>query len=195
MLRRRLAPLARAGLAMAEAVLPVGQEARLVFASRHGDLRRTLGLLEAIADDQPLSPTAFGLSVHNALPGLWSIARQDRSANLALAAGEETFPWALVEAMSELAAKPDSDVVLLYADDPMPEAYAVFESPAAPPLALALRLAARGPVRLEAAWATEGGASTEPAALAFLRAWFGASGDGAWQAAARRWSWSWHAEN
>ena len=47
----------------------------LVFASRHGDVARSADLLNSLADDAALSPTAFGLSVHNAVAALYSITR------------------------------------------------------------------------------------------------------------------------
>lgn len=43
----------------------------LVFASRHGDVARSMELLEALAADEPPSPTTFGLSVHNAIAALY----------------------------------------------------------------------------------------------------------------------------
>lgn len=50
---------------------------RMVFASRHGELARSADLLKAIARDEDLSPTVFGLSVLNATAGLYAMACQD----------------------------------------------------------------------------------------------------------------------
>jgi len=194
MLRRRLSPLARATLAVGERLLAAGESAQVVYASRHGDLRRTLELLDGIAADEPLSPTAFSLSVHNALPGLWAIARRDRSPALALAAGEESFAWGLVEAMARALSQPELPVLLLYADEPMPDAYADFDARFGAPIVVAVRFGHDAPRMLRAEW-HDGGAeeAAEPAALAFLRAWFGAGGKGQWQGPGRAWEWSRHA--
>ena len=51
----------------------------LVFISRHGETPRTLDILSDLASEQPLSPTQFSLSVHNAVIGLWSILRNETS--------------------------------------------------------------------------------------------------------------------
>ena len=59
----------------------------LVFASRHGDVARSMELLEALAADEPPSPTTFGLSVHNAIAALYSILRRDRGNYVAVAGG------------------------------------------------------------------------------------------------------------
>ena len=70
----------------------------LVFASRHGDVARSMELLDSLSADQGMSPTAFGLSVHNAVAALYSIARGHRGNYLALAAGRATVETACVEA-------------------------------------------------------------------------------------------------
>ena len=49
----------------------------LVYASRHGETTRNFALLSDTAEQQPLSPTQFSLSVHNAIIGLWSIFQGD----------------------------------------------------------------------------------------------------------------------
>ncbi len=195
LLRRRLSPLARATLAVGERLLGADQSARLVFASRHGDLRRTADLLQALAEDEPLSPTSFSLSVHNALPGLWSIARHDLSPSVAIAAGDESFAWGLVETLSQATVHPESRVLLLYADEPMVGPYACFESLSGPPLVLGVLVQAQGDERLDLRWSPAAGECREPAALAFLRSWYGAQARGTWQAEQRQWNWIRHARH
>ena len=69
-----------------------------VFASRHGDVACSVELLESLSRRETLSPTSFGLSVHNAIAALYSIVRGERGNYLALAAGHATPEAALVEA-------------------------------------------------------------------------------------------------
>src|SRR4051812_6705411 len=73
MLRRRLSPIGRAALSVIMPLADSQGAMPLVYVSRHGDLNRTLGLLQDLALGEPLSPTAFSLSVHNATAGLFSI--------------------------------------------------------------------------------------------------------------------------
>ena len=94
----------------------------LIFASRHGDVRRSFELLEQLARDQPLSPTQFGLSVHNAIAALYSIVRGERGNYLAIAAGGATAETALVEAAGLLADGSPEVLVVVY-DAPLPAAY------------------------------------------------------------------------
>lgn len=100
---------------------------RVVFASRHGELRRTTDILRAITVGEPVSPTAFSLSVLNAMTGVFGIARGDRSAASAIAAGAETLGYALLEAHAQYATQPASSVLLVYADEPADAAYGTIE--------------------------------------------------------------------
>lgn len=125
MLRRRVSPLGRAALHAAFGAHGGSREAPAVFASRHGEVQRSWLLLNELADDQPLSPTSFGLSVHNAIGALYSMGCSHRAAIQSIAAGRETIEAALVEAVS-LLADGASEVLLVYCEAPLPEAYACF---------------------------------------------------------------------
>jgi hypothetical protein len=54
--------------------------------------------LSDLANDQPLSPTQFSLSVHNAMIGLWSIMRGETSEMTALAAAGDGLEHGMLEA-------------------------------------------------------------------------------------------------
>ena len=124
--RRRLSTLSRVALKVAHDCVG-GNEARVVFASRHGELRRTTDILRTISAGEPVSPTAFSLSVLNAMTGVFGIARGDRSAASAISAGPETLGYALLEAYAQHAAQPASPVLLVYADEPADPAYGTIE--------------------------------------------------------------------
>jgi hypothetical protein len=128
-LRRRLGPLARMMLHVANDCLREVRRARLVFASRHGELTYAVQMLRALASGEPLSPTLFSLAVHNAAAGLYSMIRADRSASTALAAGRETLGHALLEAYCQHAEDESSPVLAVFADAPLPGEYAAFRDP------------------------------------------------------------------
>ena len=86
MQRRRLSRLARMVFAVATPLAANRAPMPLVYASRHGETTRTFAILNDLASDEPLSPTQFSLSVHNAIIGLWSIQQQDTSEMTVLAA-------------------------------------------------------------------------------------------------------------
>ncbi|MDR3670406.1 MAG: beta-ketoacyl synthase chain length factor [Holophaga sp.] len=121
--RRRLSPLARGCFHCARRVDPP-EQVRVVFASRHGEAERTLAILQDLAAGAEVSPALFSMSVHNAVPGLWSILTGDREPFSAVAAGPDSFGWGLVEALAAFRADPSGPVLYLYGDDRLPDPWA-----------------------------------------------------------------------
>ncbi|MDV5768179.1 beta-ketoacyl synthase chain length factor [Stenotrophomonas maltophilia] len=122
MQRRRIERLGRMAIQTAcwcEDGQGADSDVPLVFASRHGDVARSMDLLGALVGDQPLSPTGFGLSVHNAIAALYSIARGHRGNYLALAAGQATVEAACLEAVGLLADGAREVRVVVY-ESPLP---------------------------------------------------------------------------
>lgn len=185
--RRRLSPLARMVFAVARDVVDEGESMPTVFASRHGELDRTVELLSSIARDQDLSPTSFGLSVHNAIVGQWSMFRGDRSEVTAIAGVGDGLELALVEAAAILRERP-GPVLVLFAEGDTPEPYTAMIQDVPFRHALALRVE-RGTewtlTRAEAA----GSPDTDSAALVWLRA--NEAGQTAFRHEAGRASWVW----
>jgi len=114
-----------------------------VFASRHGDVARSMDLLGSLAAAEPLSPTGFGLSVHNAIAALYSIARGHRGNYLALAAGQSTVETACLEAAGLLADGAREVRVVVY-ESSLPDVYAEFADEPDPFFAWCWRLAPSG---------------------------------------------------
>jgi len=196
MLRRRAGFLGRMALEVAYECLGQDADVPTVFCSRHGEVARAVGLLGDLARGEPLSPTAFGLAVHNASAGLFSIARADRANHVALAAGAATLEHAVIEACGLLA--DGAPMVLLVAcDAPLPDVLSDFEDCDEQPFAFAWAMVPAGerPVRL--GWRADSASMPEPAApasntpgaLEVLR--FQLGGDKLVRhAAGKRWTWS-----
>lgn len=147
MTRRRLSKLTKLTFDVALAVSspPEPQSApqplTTIFASRHGDLHKTVNLLQQVAQQEALSPTHFALSVHNAISGQLSLFCQNRSDSNAIAAGADSLHYAVLEAAARLRTEPElQQVLVLYADEPVPEIYQAFCQDPAQPVALALLL-------------------------------------------------------
>jgi len=126
MMRRRLS---RFGKIASRVTLDVLDEENsglpLVFSSRYGEAEITAKMLELICTREPLSPTAFSLSVHNAVPGFLSIQTKSTAAHTAIAAGPSSFIAGLFEAASQVndIESPDAKVVFTHCDTPLPEIY------------------------------------------------------------------------
>src|SRR5471030_3131270 len=126
MLRRRAGFLGKMALEVAYQCLDGLSDIPTVFCSRHGEVARALELLSDLARGDALSPTAFGMSVHNATAGLLTIARGDRANHLALAGGADTIEHAVIEACG-LLADGATMVLLVACDCPLPALFSPFE--------------------------------------------------------------------
>jgi hypothetical protein len=175
MIRRRVERLGR--VALQATYWGQGDEAScpIVFASRRGDISRSLQLLHQLALGEPLSPAAFSTSVHNAIGALYSIATAHTGPYTAIAAGEETFEAAIVEALGQLV-DGEPEVLLVYYDEPMPVPYDVFQSGSefARAMAYRLRLVDAGGFSLQSGPAQRGASgqgafTTLPSDLAALK--------------------------
>lgn len=168
MLRRRLSPLGRAALSV---IMPLAQThgaMPLVYVSRHGDLNRTLGLLEDMAKSEPLSPTAFSLSVHNATAGLFSIQHGLTSNITAISGGAQELVPALLEALG-LCNEQTPQVLCVFCDEPTPSIYQHQAEQPAHAYAVALIIGAGQDWQLESVGQSQVASSAEPQALQLLR--------------------------
>jgi len=141
MMRRRVDRMGRLACQVAYWCQAAAGGAPLVFASRYGDAHRSLALLGDLVRNEPLSPTGFALSVHNAVAALYSIARGDTGNALVVSAGRATATAALVEAAA-LIASGEPEVLVVCYEAPLPEHYAHFQDEAVCEFAWAWRVAA-----------------------------------------------------
>jgi hypothetical protein len=198
MQRRRLSRLARMTMEVASPLCGDDEQLPFVFASRHGETTRTYALLGDVADEQPLSPTQFGLSVHNAIAGQWSILRGQRGESVAIAGAADTFEHAMVESAALLSSGAPS-VLAVIAEETPPSAYDGWITDVPFSYALALRLGAvdaAGASPDDACWQLHldrhdghGTHGAWPHALDFLRAMQVGEGSLEHVCKTRRWTW------
>jgi hypothetical protein len=190
--QRRLSPLARAVFHAIDQCIEPGENLPTVFSSAHGEVGKALEMLKTIQAGELLSPTAFSLSVHNAIAGLYSIAYRNQWEITVLAPGGEAIAPAFVEALGMLQEGAGEVLVVLY-DEPIAEFYPVapFVLNGASTCALAMRLALVGkgrPLRLSRV-PKNGDAGEQPVQLPlfvdFLRGGSGAASE------FRRRGWRW----
>lgn len=139
-MRRRLSSFTKMALFAAQ---NAGKESpsETIFATRHGDLAKTLQQLHNLVQEEPLSPTQFALSVHNAVSGQYAIAAGNQCASTTLSAGINTFDMALIAAYARLTAESRlSHVLLVVTDETVPEIYQGHGVDAEPSAALALQV-------------------------------------------------------
>ena len=145
MMRRRMSALSKVALQTAIHLQKTQDKALdyLIFSSRHGELPRTVELLQQVLQGEEASPMAFSQSVHNTCAGLFTIATKSPIPATSLAGCESSLHHALIEASAYLSEHPTHTVLVIDFDAPLPKPYDVFESSPTPPLyALGLILSA-----------------------------------------------------
>ncbi|MDD5275043.1 MAG: beta-ketoacyl synthase chain length factor [Methylovulum sp.] len=126
LLKRRLTPLAKTVFCAANQCLDDGHFLPMVFSSTHGELGKSFGMMEMLATGEEISPTAFSLSVHNAIAGLFSMVWGNKLQCTVVAPGEEGLAAGFIEALG-LLQEGAEQVLLVFYDEPLVAFY-----PAAP---------------------------------------------------------------
>ena len=194
-LRRHAGPIGRLACDVAYRALDGAEDVPIIFCSRYGEAERSVQLLTDLARTEPLSPTAFSLSVHNAALGLLSIARRDGANGIAIAAGEASAAHGVIEACG-LLADGAPKVLVINAENVLPEVYRSFEDRERVPYAWAALLAPSDGAPISLSWAMSdeetSPASTvpPPAALEVLRFLLTADAELVHTAGSHRWRWS-----
>lgn len=177
MLRRRLSRFSKMALHVARGCL--GQnisDVRSVFTSRYGEQTTSLRLLKAVVDDEPLSPTAFSLSVHNTASGLFSIATQNHAPVTAIASRKDTFGYGWLEAAQLLYQDAERPVLLVMTDEPLSDVYRQYADEMEESYAFAFLLSAKGKhqqleVACESMTKPKDDTTRPPLAVEFYRWW------------------------
>lgn len=134
MLRRRFKRLGKTASVAALNILN-NEDIPSIFASRHGDTELTLSLLQDIAKNEPVSPAGFSLAVHNAVGGLLSIVRKDKSPMTAISCQDGLVINSLLELTSQFALH-ERVLCVLY-DIPLPAFYQPYARSLPFPVAIA----------------------------------------------------------
>ena len=124
---RRLSELERGVIACVIDLPETLADAPYVLASRYGAMPHTLKILKDLAAGEALSPTAFALSVHNAVLGAASQLAGNKGGHTALSAGEDSLMAGFIECAARLSTG-DEEVVLIVSDLRLQEEYAAFET-------------------------------------------------------------------
>ena len=138
--RRRLSQNSRLAIRVAHDCLTAETAiSSAVFCSRHGECKRTLGIFEAMAKGEAVSPIQFSQSVHNTAAGIFSIERQLQIPVTSIAAGLDSGEQGFIEACSLVAADM-GPVLWVMSDDRLSAPFDLFAQVPEFPFALALVL-------------------------------------------------------
>lgn len=118
LLKRRLSPLAKTVFCAVSQCIDTHRIVPTVFSSAHGELAKSFAMMEALEAGEEISPTAFSLSVHNAIAGLFSMAWANKLQCTVLAPGEEGMAPAFIEGLGLLREGAEQVLVVFY-DEPL----------------------------------------------------------------------------
>ena len=118
LIRRRLTLIEKIGIFITNNLLPIGENVKIIFASRFGEWRETIKLIEQMYNEKEMSPAGFSHSVHNAALGMFTIINKLKNNYTTIASNEDTIDSSLLEAISS-----KEDVLLVYAEEPIPDFY------------------------------------------------------------------------
>jgi hypothetical protein len=143
--QRRLSPLARAVLHCIGECIHPAEHLPTVFSSSHGEIGKCLEMLETLQAGEELSPTAFSLSVHNAIAGLYSMAYGNHAEITALAPAAAGLGAGFIEALGILQ-EGQPEALLVFYDEALPDFFpsAPFNMSLTGSCVLALKLALVG---------------------------------------------------
>jgi len=167
MLARRMSPVSRLAVEAALVLLEKHQVDRAVFISRHGELERTYKILQALAQEEQVSPTDFSMSVHNTAAGWMTIAAKNALPVTSLTAGKDSFQQGLIEARAMLSVEGVENVLLIDFDGIVPAPYDDASSEDYSPYCVAFILALGN--QLTCQRSTEKHINLMPQSLNFLR--------------------------
>lgn len=177
MTARRLSGGSRAAVECGLALLARQQVDAIVFTSRHGELERNLRILTTLADQQPMSPTDFAMSVHNSAVGSLTIAAKAALVSTSIAAGMDSFQQGLVE-VSALHQAGYQQVLLVDFDGIVPDYYLPWLSELRVNFPYAVALLLRAGEELHCTGRAGGDERAErrlPQSLGFLQQWLAKS--------------------
>ena len=123
MFKRRLSQLSRMVLEVGNELMSGLDDVRVVFASHYGEIGQQYKISRSIIESGEVAPASFSLSVFNTPVALLSIATKNHGYSTALFGGASAFETALLDTVAHLHGKSNAPVVLIVADELMPEEY------------------------------------------------------------------------
>lgn len=191
MQRRRLNLPAKLMFAALHGV-DIAKDTPIVFASHDGEINRSFALWMQFFEDAAMSPMSFGLAVHNALSGLWSLFDGNTAEMTAVSSMDGVLETGLLEAVMLLGDGAE-EVVVVVVEEPLAERYEVDAVRAPFPYAVALRITAGDDYRLAFSANQEYGADPYVRQYWSALGWIAATcrGDQSWTTNTMNGAWLW----
>jgi hypothetical protein len=141
LMRRRLSQLSRM-VAFVVHEVAAGEQVKISFSSEYGEIGQQYAISKEIVETSQVSPTRFSVSVFNSPVAATSIIERNTAGYTAVSAGKNSFAENLRFCKSALASGELDRILLVHADELLPEPYQPLAGGANTPYALAWMLQA-----------------------------------------------------
>ncbi len=124
--RRRLSQITKMTVHMIHGLLEktnISKETKLVFISLHGEIEREFTINKGIIEDGMILPAGFSLSVFNTPVSSATLAFGLKGGYSVMYPSKNDFSQAFKAAVAPVLAGTEKEIILVYADELVPEAY------------------------------------------------------------------------
>ena len=124
--RRRLSQITKMTVHVVHGVLEqshVNKETKLVFMSLRGEISRTLSVTKGLVQDNMILPAGFSLSVFNTPVSSATLAFGLKGGYSVMYPSKNDFSQAFKAAVAPVLAGTEKQIILVYADELVPEVY------------------------------------------------------------------------
>lgn len=143
--RRRLSQISRMTVQVIHDLLeknPDAKSSKIVFISFRGEIKREFSINEYLIEENDILPASFSLSVFNTPVALATLAFGMKGGYSVIYPSENNFSDALKTALSPILAETEDKIILVYADELVPEEYGELRPEDNCPLAFACEVSA-----------------------------------------------------
>lgn len=141
--RRRLSQISKMTVQVVHDLVeknPVDDDTKLVFVSLRGEIKREFTINELLIEDGSILPASFSLSVFNTPVALATLALKLHGGYSVIYPSKNDFSDAFKMAVSPVLAGTEKEIILVYADELVPEEYGDKRPSENVPLAFACRV-------------------------------------------------------
>ena len=132
MFRRRLSQISKMTVHVVHEIFEnysLDKEIKLIFVSLRGEIAREFSINQGIIEEKTILPAGFSLSVFNTPVALAAIAFGLTGGYSAIYPSKGDFSSALKTALAAVKSGSEKEVLLVYADELVPECYGVDSTP------------------------------------------------------------------
>ena len=124
MFRRRLSQISKMTIQVVHDLLPVDEDTKMIFLSIRGELSKQYIINRMVIEEKAVMPAAFSFSVFNTPIALASMAFNLKGGYSALYQEQNSFSSGLAAACAALLAGVKDELIVVYADEAVPQEYA-----------------------------------------------------------------------